>query len=34
MMRVGKVISTNLSRNSGIPKYEKEFIEILENNNE
>ena len=28
MMKVGKVISTNLSRNSGIPKYEKEFIEI------
>ena len=27
-MKVGKVISTNLSRNSGIPKYEKEFIEI------
>ena len=30
MIKIGKVISTNLSRNGGIPKYEKEFIEIYE----
>ena len=30
MIKIGKVISTSLSRNGGIPKYEKEFIEIYE----
>ena len=28
MIKIGKVISTNLSKNGGIPKYEKDFIEI------
>ena len=30
MIKIGKVISTNLSKNGGIPKYEKDFIEIYE----
>ena len=30
MIKTGKVISTNLSSDGGIPKYEKEYIEIYE----
>ena len=29
MIKIGKVISTNLSRNGGIPKYEKNLLRYM-----